>query len=196
MATYPAETSTTTDPQPSSSSGGFLHPERIVSRLDIRPGMVVADLGCGAGHFAIAAARIVGETGQVFAIDIQKQAIEAIQSRANLEHLLQVKPVWADLELPEGSRLPQDSVDLAIISNILFQADKKQEVMIEAHRILSPAGHLVVLEWDQTPFPAGPAMDLRVPKRVAITLAERAGLAMEKEFDAGSNHYGLLFKKQ
>jgi len=183
-------------PSPGTGTSGFLHPERIVSRLDLRPGMVVADFGCGSGHFSIPAARIVGESGKVFAIDIQKHAIELIKSRGNLEHLLQIEPVWADLESPEGSRLIASSLDFVIISNILFQAEKKREVLAEAMRTLKPGGHLAVLEWDDTPFPAGPPPELRISKRTAQTLAESIGFLIEKEFDCGSHHYGLLFKKQ
>lgn len=177
-------------------TSGFLHPERIVSRLDLRPGMIVADFGCGSGHFSIPAARAVGETGRVFAIDIQKHAIELMKSRGNLEHLLHIEPIWADLESPDGSRLAASSVDFTIISNILFQAEKKREVLAEAMRILKPGGRLAILEWDDTPFPAGPPPKLRIPKRTSQTLAESVGFLIEKEFDCGSHHYGLLFKKQ
>lgn len=177
-------------------SGGFLEPSRILGRLGIRPGMVVADFGCGGGYFAIPAARMVGDGGKVFAVDIQKQAIENVRSKANLEHLLQLETVWADLESPKGSRLPDASVDLAIIANILFQAEKKREVLAEAWRVLRTGGSLVVLEWDDHPFPAGPAMPLRVPKDRAHKLAEEVGFTLEQEIEAGSHHYGLLFKKQ
>lgn len=184
--------------QTTSSSGtaGFLHPERILRYLDIRPGMNVADFGAGAGHFSIPAARLVGENGKVYAIDIQKSSLDFIKSKANLEHLLRVETVWADLELPKGSRLLDNAVDLVIIANILFQSEKKSEVMREAWRILRSGGRLAILEWDETPFPVGPPMMLRVQKSSAKRLAEEAGFALEKEFEAGSHHYGLLFKKR
>ena len=173
----------------------FLRPDEVVRRLGIRPGMTVADLGCGAGYFTLPIARLVGESGSVFALDIQKQAIDSIKSRANLEHLLQIETVWADLEAPGGSRLKSDSVDCAIISNILFQVEQRENVMTEAHRIIRPEGHLTMIEWDETPFPVGPAMEIRIPKRLARSLAEGVGFRMEKEFAAGSNHYGLMFRK-
>lgn len=179
----------------SSGTGGFLQPERIVARLDIRPGMVVADFGAGSGYFSIPAARKVGENGKVYAIDIQPHAVDLIRSKANLEHLRNIETIWADLERPQGSHLPDNAVDFVIVANILFQAEAKSEVFKEARRVLRTGGYLAVLEWDETPFPAGPPMTLRTPKAGVKRMAEEAGFELEKEFDAGSHHYGLLFKK-
>lgn len=186
--------STTT--QETSGTSGFLQPERAILRLEVRPGMQVADFGCGTGHFSIPLARLVGEAGKVFSIDVQKQSIDLIKSRANLEHLLQIETIWADLEGSSGSHLPANSIDFVIISNILFQVVEKDSVVREAYRILKTDGRLAMIEWDDTPFPAGPGPELRIAKKTARTLAEGNRFVMEKEFDAGSHHYGLLFKKQ
>lgn len=177
-------------------TGGFLHPEGIVERFGLRPGMAVADFGCGAGYFTIPAARAVGANGKVWAIDIQKNALELMKSRANLEQLLHVEPVWADLELPQGSHLPNGAVDFVVIANILFQVDKKREVLHEAWRVLRTGGGAAILEWDETPFPAGPPLVLRVPRKTALAFAREAGFRTEEEFNAGDHHYGLLLKKQ
>ena len=45
-------------------SGGFLHPEKAIGTLDLRPGMIVADFGCGGGYFSIPAARARGGNRQ------------------------------------------------------------------------------------------------------------------------------------
>ncbi len=187
---------TETKPGMTGDMGGFLQPERIVSRLDIRPGMVVADFGAGGGYFSIPAARKVGENGKVYAIDIQPHAVDLIRSKANLAHLLNIETIWADLERPEGSHLPSNGVDFVILANILFQAEAKGEIFKEARRVLHTGGRLAVLEWDETPFPAGPAMTLRTPKAGVKRMAEEAGFELEKEFDAGSHHFGLLFIKK
>lgn len=182
-------------PAPAPAAESFLHPERIVNQFDIRPGMIVADFGAGSGHFALAIARKVGERGKVYAVDIQKNALTLIKSKAELEHLLQVEPVWADLELPQGSRLHEASVDFVIISNILFQVTSKRAVLAEAHRILKRGGTMAVLEWAATPLPAGPPRNLRMPKAEIRRLAETVGFGFVSEFEAGSHHYGLLFTR-
>jgi ubiquinone/menaquinone biosynthesis C-methylase UbiE len=158
--------------------------------------MVVADFGAGGGYFALPAARAVGSEGKVYTIDIQRQAIDLIRSKATLDHLLNIETVWADLERPSGSHLPDASVDLVIVANILFQAEDKRRVIAEAHRVARSGGRLAILEWDETPFPAGPPKNLRIAKAAARRLAQDAGFELENEFEAGTHHYGLLFKKQ
>lgn len=173
----------------------FLHPERAIGQLDIKKGMTVADFGAGSGFFTIAAARLVGEEGKMYAIDIQKENLEVIKSKAKTENLLNIETVWADLELPRGSHLVAESVDLVVISNILFQVDKKAEVMREAWRVLKPRAMIAVIEWDETPFSGGPSAELRIPKRNAVSLLVSAGFTLDREFEVGSHHYGLMYKK-
>lgn len=176
-------------------TGGFLHPERIIGELNIRPGMVVADFGAGGGYFSLAAARSVGENGKVYSIDIQKSALEFIRSKAVLERRLNIEFVWADLEEKNGSRLNTSCCDVVIVTNILFQIKAKDTLISEAKRVLKPGGRLVILEWDAILFPAGPPQELKVPKSISIRLAHDAGFDPEREFSAGSHHYGLVFVK-
>ncbi|RJQ37175.1 methyltransferase domain-containing protein [Candidatus Parcubacteria bacterium] len=193
--TTAATVPTRAEPPPPPGSGGFLHPDKTIAAFDLRPGMIVADFGCGGGYFSIPAARAVGENGKVYALDVQKNALAALKAKVAAEHLPQLEPVWADLERPDGSHLPQSAVDFVIIANILFQAEKRDAVVAEARRVLRSGGMLAIVEWDDTPFPAGPPMILRVPRAEAKQLAAKTGFELVREFDAGSHHYGMLFTK-
>lgn len=177
------------------SINAFLEPERIVRYFDLKSGDHVADFGAGHGYFTIGMARIVGGDGKVYALDIQKPVLDIIRAKAKLEHLLNIEPVWTDLDEPHGSKLKDKFLDFVVIANILFQAEKKENLFREAYRILRAGGRLAVVEWDDTPAPMGPPLNLRVKKESAKSLALQAGLELEKEFEAGSHHYGLLFKK-
>ncbi len=179
-----------------SAAQTFLEPERIVRYFGLKPGDHVADFGAGHGYFTIPMARIAGGDGKVYALDIQKSVLDIIRAKAKLEHLLNIETVWADLDEPHGSKLKDKFIDFAVIANILFQAEKKENIFREAHRILREGGRLAVVEWDETPAPMGPPLNLRVKKDTAKSLATSAGFELEKEFEAGSHHYGLLFKKQ
>lgn len=179
-----------------SGTGGFLEPERIVRYFDLEPGDFVADFGAGHGYFTLLVAKIVGDNGKVFAIDIQKPVLEVIKSKARLEHILNIETVWADLERPHGSKLRDDFIDFVIVANILFQTEDKKAVLAEAYRVLRTGKRMALIEWSaQEKTALGPPFNLRIKRETAQAIAEEVGFEFEREFEAGSHHYGLLFQK-
>jgi ubiquinone/menaquinone biosynthesis C-methylase UbiE len=175
----------------------FVNPGKIIEILDIRPQMTVADFGCGSGHYVIEAARRVGKSGKVYGIDIQQEMLSFVRSQAGLEHLTNIETIWTDLETPDATRLKENTVDVVIVSNILFQAKNKEQIVKEAFRVLKAGGKVAVIEWDIEKQPAGfgPPMDSRISPADSKSLFEKQGFYLEKEFNPGENHYGLIFKK-
>ena len=98
----------------------FVSPGKVIEILGVIPGMSVADFGCGSGHYSLEAGRRVGKSGKVYAVDIQKEMLSLVHSQAEMENLGNVEIIWTDLEKPNATRLKDGSVDLVIISNILF----------------------------------------------------------------------------
>lgn len=175
---------------------GFYNPEYVAELLGVNPGDKIADFGSGAGHIAILLAKKTGPEGQVFAIDIQKEALEVLQSRARLEGLLNIKTIWGNLEKIGGSKVDDASVDLVFISNILFQAPQKDVIIKEAMRVLKPGGRIALIEWKvEKDSPLGPPAEARISPESAKSLCESNGFKPASEFDAGSHHYGLVFVK-
>lgn len=157
--------------------------------------MTMADFGCGSGYYSLAAAKIVGDHGKVFAIDVQKDLLEAVKSNARLNNLNNIEFVWADLEIPEGSRLTLESVDLVIISNILFQAGDRMAVAKEAFRILKNKGRVAVIEWSESFGNLGPRPEDIIKKDECKKKFVEQGFILDKEFEPGEHHYGLIFIK-
>jgi ubiquinone/menaquinone biosynthesis C-methylase UbiE len=172
----------------------FLNIEKIISQLDLNLNMTVADFGAGHGFFSVAVARKIRPSGQVYAIDVLPQAIEAIRSRAKLEGLLNVRPIRGNLEVSGGSTLPDGSCDLVFIANVLFQVPDKNTLLAEAYRVLKPGGHLAVIEW--RPYTqVGPQKEHRLTEEEVKQLIMSKGFGEIKTIDAGSHHYGFIFKK-
>jgi tRNA G46 methylase TrmB len=73
---------------------------RVMDILSISPGKNVADIGAGSGWFTVRAARRVTETGNVYAVDINPEAIRYIEKRAEKEQLHNVKPVLSKADDP------------------------------------------------------------------------------------------------
>lgn len=168
-----------------------MRPEEVLLNVDIKIGMKIADFGSGAGYFTIPLAKKVGRGGEVFAIDVRESALDAVRGRARILSILNIKTIRANLEKDRGSGLDDKSIDIVFLANILFQSDLKDAILKEAARVLKKNGKIVVIEWNSD-APFGPEAGHRIPKKGLKDLLKRAGFVLEKEFDAGSSHYGLI----
>lgn len=175
-------------------NGEFLNVNKIISQLDISLNETIADFGSGYGFFAVAFAKIVGPSGQVFAIDILPTALEAVRSQSKIEGLFNIKIIQGNLEKPNGSTLPETSCDLVFIANVLFQVPDKSSLLEEAKRILKVSGCLAVLEWKPY-ISLGPKKESRLSETELKQLILSCGFSEVKTIDAGSHHYGFVFKK-
>lgn len=176
------------------NTAGFAHPPRNVDALGVGPGMVVADFGAGSGHYALAIGERLGGKGHIYAIDVQQDLLTRIKSDAHKRGIKNVEIVWGDLERPGGSKIADAHADLVLISNLLFQVEKKGELLAEARRILKPSGRLAIIDWSESFGGMGPIKKHVVKKETAKDLAAGAGFELLTEFDAGAHHYGLTFR--
>jgi predicted methyltransferase len=116
-------------------------PERVISALGLRPGMVVADLGSGTGYFTLRFARAVGPSGRVFAVDTDRQLLDAISERAR-EAALNVETVEAS---EDGPRLPAP-VDLVFLSNVYHHLPTQTPYFAAVRSQLAPDGRVAIVE--------------------------------------------------
>ncbi len=177
-----------------SSTANFAHPRRNVGALPIEPGMSVADFGSGSGAYVLLIAEALANSGHVYSIDIQRDLVRRTQNEAHKRGFKNVEMIWADLERPGASKIADRTLDLVLISNLLFQIEDKVAVLSEAWRILKPSGHLAVIDWQESFGGLGPIKDDVVTKTEALELAQRVGFELQREFPAGAHHYGLVFR--
>lgn len=173
---------------------GFAHPARNVAALGIQNGMRIADFGAGSGAYTLAIAERLGGSGSIFAIDVQRDLLRRIHNEATRRGYKNVEVIWADLEVPKASKLADNSIDLVLISNVLFQVPDTSPVLREARRIVKSIGRVALIDWSGSFGGMGPIEEDVVGKTSAVEIAGRAGLNLEREFDAGAHHYGLLFR--
>jgi ubiquinone/menaquinone biosynthesis C-methylase UbiE len=174
----------------------LINPMTVLEAGDIREDMTVADFGCGTlGYYVLPAARAVGRNGTVYAIDIQKSALEAVRGRLEAAGVRNVKLIWGDIERPDGVRVRDASVDLGLLVNNLFLAQDKSVMGKEAFRILKSGAKFVVVDWKPTGSPLGPAAATRVGRDEARHAVESVGFRFLRTFDPGQYHYGLIFEK-
>ncbi len=170
----------------------FLNPQEVIKKhLKPASSMTAADFGCGAGGWVIPLARVLNE-GKVYAIDLLEEPLSALRSKLRTNKLFNVEIIKADVE-KTIVRLLANSVDIVLMTNLLFQVKKKTEVFSEARRVLKPGGKILVVDWNEDM--AITHVDYIAPEEVK-ELAQAAGFVLIDEFDAGGFHYGLIFEKQ
>lgn len=172
----------------------LLNAPAILEAVGVHQAAIVADLGCGgAGHFVAPTAHTVGKGGHVYAVDVQRTVLHNVESRMNLQNLLNVTTLWSNLETLGAVAIPDRSCDFAFLVNVLFQNKDHLTILKEAKRILKPeSGILVVIEWKKAASPIGPPLDFRIDRATIEQLAQKAGYSLVRAFDPGTYHYGIL----
>lgn len=118
------------------------NPDRILKAAGIEEGQTVLEVGCGPGFFTIPAARIVGDSGRVYALDINPLAIEKVQRKVSEAGVSNVETVLADAARTE---LPDEDFDLVFLFGLARPVGGTDDIWAEVYRLLKP-GAILALE--------------------------------------------------
>ncbi len=121
--------------------GLFRDPYEALDAAGLEPGQKVLEVGCGPGFFTVPAAKIVGEKGNVYALDINPLAVERVQQKISEEGVTNAKIILADAA---HTGLPGQSFDLAFVFGFARPIGDMENILTELHRLLKPAGILSV----------------------------------------------------
>ena len=120
------------------------HP--VLEEAGLRPGQVVLDYGCGPGSYTLLAAEMVDPSGHVYAVDLHPLAIERVEARVRKRGLANVTTIRTDRD----TGLPDGSVDVALLYDIIQLLSEPREVLEEVRRVLKPEG-VLSLSWHNIP---------------------------------------------
>ncbi len=171
----------------------FSEPSVNLSRLVISDGMKIVDLGAGSGFYSYEAAKRVGTSGRVYAVDVQKDLLERLRSNAISQGIRNIEVVWGNIEKIGGTKLREGIADAVIASNVLFQVEKPDEFCLEIKRILKRGGKVLLIDWSEAST-ISPKNLFNSDK--AVMLFEKSGFKLDQKFDAGDHHYGIVFVRQ
>jgi ubiquinone/menaquinone biosynthesis C-methylase UbiE len=174
----------------------LLNPQQLLQRAGVGAGHRVADLGCGAtAYFTMQAGRMVGDRGQVYAVDIQREVLSNVEGQLRQAGLSNVRTVWSDVEQVGAAAIPPATLDCALLVNTLFQLKNHAGAIAESGRLLKTGGTLLVVDWKTLGAPFGPAVERRISPGRVKELAAAAGFKLKEEFEAGTYHFGQIYQK-
>ncbi len=115
----------------------------IIMQLNLKSGMKIIDAGCGPGRLTIPAAKKVGQSGEVTALDIQEEMLTKVKKKAANEGLENIRFLKAGLG---ENRLDSNRFDCALLVTVLGEIPNQQAALKEIYTSLKPGGTLSITE--------------------------------------------------
>ena len=165
------------------------NPEVILSHVGLRAGHTFIDLGCGDGFFAIPAASLVGDTGKVYCVDTDVEAVGRLREKATKVGL---KNLNLTVGRAEDVIVCQECADIVFFGTVLHDFADPSEVLMNAKEMLKPNGRLIDLDWKKESMKWGPPLQIRFSEEHASHLIEAAGFKTEAAEPAGPFHYLIV----
>jgi SAM-dependent methyltransferase len=116
----------------------------LLPNLGLKQGMTVCDLGCGNGFYTIPLARLVGEEGRIWAVDIQPEMLIELRKKAEQEALDNIIPILGSVHDP---RLPDESIDLVLLVDVYHEFSHPVHMLERIRAALKPGGRVALVEF-------------------------------------------------
>ena len=147
---------------------------RVMDILEITTGKNVADIGAGSGWFTVRAARRVGDTGVVYAVDINPEAAHYIDNRARKERLHNVKTILSKSDDPQ---LPANALDSVLLLKTYHEVEKPIALLRNLRGSLRPGAKVGVIDRN------GNGENHGVNREIVIKEALEAGYVLLAQYD-------------
>ena len=161
-------------------------PDKIIERSGIEEGMCVLEVGCGSGAITTFAARAVGESGTVYAVDIEPKMLKQLQSKLNKPENVDIKNIKLVKSSAYGLPFENEFFDLAFLVAVLQEIPDRDRALQEIKRVLKPAGILAVTE-----FLPDPDYPLRL---TTVRAVRKAGFALDEVLGSFWNYTARFVK--
>jgi ubiquinone/menaquinone biosynthesis C-methylase UbiE len=169
----------------------FENPDVILSEAGVKPGQVVADIGCGTGFFTIPLAKYVWKTGKVFALDTSPTMIRELRKRT--KHLKQVKPIYT-----KENRFPLEkgSIDFILLVNMVHELEDWKLFFKEVRRVLKRGGRVCIVDFKKKKMDFGPPFEARLTRDRLKEMLRMSGFNRMKSLSPLPLHNGLVAVKK
>lgn len=179
----------------SSSREVYAKRHKIVTALDIKPGMRIADIGAGTGFYTLLFAEKAGPEGVVYAVDIARDFINAIEEKAQLAGHTNITGI---VNNGRDAGLEPQSIDLAFICDTYHHFEYPLTTMRSIYRALSPQGEVVIIDFRKAPDIASAWVQqhVRAGRDEIIEEMRAAGFELLADLPLLRTNYFLRFRKR
>ena len=154
--------------------------DQVLSKLGLKPGMVIADIGAGSGLFSRPLAKAVAPSGKVYAVDIQQDLLDYINKRDKEENIRNIQTVLGEFNDP---KLPSRDVDLAFINDVLHHIENRAAYLKALGGYIKRDGRIAIIEMNKddpnTPHKNQP--ELLVSREQILQWMSDAGFKLVQE---------------
>lgn len=151
----------------------------LIKSLDLKPGMVIADIGAGSGVISVLMAEKVLPEGKVVAVDVQQEMLDRLRDNLKKMKITNVEPLRGT---QKTTQLKPSSIDLAIMVDVYHELEFPYEMLLDISKSLKTGGRLVFVEYRKE--------DPEVPIKLVHKMTEEQ---VKKE--AASPEFGLKWSK-
>ena len=120
----------------------FQNPQRILEPY-IKEGMTVLDIGCGPGFFTLDMAQMVGESGKVFAVDLQQGMLQKLENKIRNTELEERITLHQSTEDKIGI---EEEVDFILAFYMVHEAPHQNKFFNDIKSILKTSGQMLIVE--------------------------------------------------
>lgn len=166
-------------------------PDEVIRALALKPGETLCDVGSGPGYFALRAARVLENSGWVYAEDVEATMIDALRDRVSQARLANVTPI---LGLPDDPLLPRAACDVVLVVNTYHLFPNGPAFLRRLGKSLKAGGRLVNIDFQKRETPQGPILARRVAKEAFLADASRASFRQVGEQTFLPYQYFLILK--
>lgn len=164
----------------------------IIEHLNLHDEMVVGDIGSGGGYFTYEFSRKVGSEGHLYAIDTDEKALDFIKTHIITEDIQNVETIRANLD---GLDLPEKSVDLFFLRNVLHHIPNQAEYFKGIGKFLKDNGKIAIIDYNKRKLSFTGLFGHYTPEIVLLDVMKQAGFSLLEKYDFLPDQLFMVFEK-
>lgn len=179
------------------SSFDLIEPEKVFAALSLKQNSSFLDIACGVGNYTLAAAEYIGDSGNIYAVDLWEEGVAALKREIDARKLENVTAMLGDVG--KKLELEDNCIDVCLMATVLhdlIEVKLEDGALAEAARVLRPGGTLAVIEFKKIEPPPGPPIHVRISPDELNAVVAPYDFRARQNLDVGPYNYLTIFAQK